>query len=503
MKKINFIVLFVIGLLSLSCFDDKGNYDYIKLNEISWDKRIADETADVGDKVIVKKPKLKFSLDSVDIQLGYEWKIDGELVSTDSVLEYIPEEIGTKACAFIVYDKRVGRKFYNRFSIKVQSRYKKGWLILAENNGVSELTLLRTEEKSGYWEGKNDTMIVKSIERDVYKTLTGSSLDGNPVKLHQYKAQDDFQGQLLVMQNGGKGSVELDNVTMERVMYLQDEFLDRDLPVNFEMKEAGFYPWNSYVLSNDGYLYSRKNEDNYEHFTAFFIKEPYLAGRKIQKLIPINIFTYRFFLLFSEDGNYLAIEEDSYSESTSGRSLVFQYDNKEFAEDFVNLEGEMVAAISQEGDKGTVVTTVFNRNGVYYIHDFSIKKENRKAIVTVSRSSLRPLGITNLSCTGGFKKYNEYIFFNGGDAQDKLYWHRPLTGETGLYYDFKGKKIMAIDCWEDWKPKPGPLVGVVTADGQFHLFEFDRLNLNSPKVTANTEWRVEGMPVDLLYKGDL
>lgn len=118
MKKVTiyfFILGTVIGLIS--CFKDKGSYDYVDINEISISE--LGGPYDLLFKVDTLKiePKLDFTMDTKDPdRYRYEWRIgvsgatnEGQkrtLISSDRNLEYPVDLLpNTYTLYYNVYDK--------------------------------------------------------------------------------------------------------------------------------------------------------------------------------------------------------------------------------------------------------------------------------------------------------------------------------------------------------------------------------------------------------------
>ncbi|WP_349113478.1 PKD-like family lipoprotein [Butyricimonas faecihominis] len=153
--KINTIVLFLFVSSLYACFDDKGNYDYQKVTEITIEN--IPEVIEVlgnSDHIIVK-PKVISSLegeileDNVNFKFEYKIEIkDGVTKSGQKWINLNPlgtlnlDTLATFAADtyagwFIVTDKRSGVQASTIFDIKVSSPTYEGWMVLC-NEGEQE-----------------------------------------------------------------------------------------------------------------------------------------------------------------------------------------------------------------------------------------------------------------------------------------------------------------------------------------------------------------------------
>ncbi len=95
MKQIYIIVLFIASLL-VGCYEDKGNYSYLDLNNITIKNIGYSYGINEGDTVLFS-PVLKFSGDSLsDDLLKFSWKIDGgKVISNEKEFSYVADTAGS------------------------------------------------------------------------------------------------------------------------------------------------------------------------------------------------------------------------------------------------------------------------------------------------------------------------------------------------------------------------------------------------------------------------
>ena len=149
--RINPIILFLFVFSFCSCFDDKGNYDYHEVAEITIEN-IPEVVEVLGNSDhIVVNPKVISSLegeiggDNTNFKFNYkiEKKLGGVLVSGQHWVDLNPSgslDLDTLAAFaadtyiawFSVTDKRSGVQTSKTFDIKVSSPTYEGWMVLCD-----------------------------------------------------------------------------------------------------------------------------------------------------------------------------------------------------------------------------------------------------------------------------------------------------------------------------------------------------------------------------------
>ena len=158
--KINAIILFLFSFSLCACFDDKGNYDYREVAEITIEN--VPEVIEVlgnSDHIIVK-PKVISSLegeitgDNVNFEFSYKIEIKGggtiesgqkwvDLNPTKTlVLDTLAAFVAnTYVGWFTVTDKRSGVQTSATFDIKVSSPTYEGWMVLCNEGEVERVRM--------------------------------------------------------------------------------------------------------------------------------------------------------------------------------------------------------------------------------------------------------------------------------------------------------------------------------------------------------------------------
>ena len=172
--------LFILGvLLWTSCFDDKGNYDYIDLGGLTVDGIITDQWYELF--AYSDTLKIPIEIHSTRYTEGeepytYEWKFMSQssqtwdernepidyTVSREKNLAIVPQlTAGEYFGFFIVTDTILGLQEKVDFFVRLRTTVSEGWMILCEEKGEARLdwimNLTEAEERisRNIWKGNN------------------------------------------------------------------------------------------------------------------------------------------------------------------------------------------------------------------------------------------------------------------------------------------------------------------------------------------------------------
>ena len=91
-------LLFISASLAVTlsgCFEDKGNYDYKDLTRIDMAPSGSTYTVPIRGTLKIT-PDYTFSKEDSNKDLSYLWTLDGEVISTDPVLEWVADRYTEK-----------------------------------------------------------------------------------------------------------------------------------------------------------------------------------------------------------------------------------------------------------------------------------------------------------------------------------------------------------------------------------------------------------------------
>ena len=189
----------------LSCYDDKGNYDYKEVNELN--------ISGIDDKVYYERiafvDTLKLTPEIQSPWYGnnteryeFTWKLipssantdkDGDTISyviskEKNLILPVTQKAGDYRGFYLVKDKENGISWYRNFYLRVKTLTSEGWMVLCDNEGESRLDIIFNQTE-------NDDIIA----HDLWKDQEFST--GKPYSLlFSYMLQGSAR--LLICENG-------------------------------------------------------------------------------------------------------------------------------------------------------------------------------------------------------------------------------------------------------------------------------------------------------------
>lgn len=504
--KILFVAFLCVWVLT-SCFSDKGNYDYKKDRGVRG--RVSTVNLFIGEEVDLN-PVMDYGELEDTTNVSYQWFVKDTVVSTDRILHFKGEKIESLACCLYVIDNETGVVSSQNFKINVVSPYSnlKGWALLCSQNGKSEIahiTPVNVETEGG------EIITEYRVFKNIYKAQNNNEeLGSNPVKLVQHWAS--LSSELLVIQHGGQGSVELNGAHLTKELTIKQEFVNEVLPANFAPRDIVYLDYVHFIWNGDGKLYSRLVEAPLEgfHQSAFNNIPIYVEkGMRVDDIIFSAYPTTDFVLLY--DGlNKRLIPYGTRTASNSGNlgELIFKGTYPPGFTPFDNF-GDMKliygssyndASSTLRGNSADFSMILKNpANGKYYWQTFNIlfKKPTFTATIPSDKAVIEFPGGNLISPKSKFwlLKTRSYLFFTAGENNDKLYYYDIKKNSVHLYKDFAGLEISAMH------PNRGfTEMGVGLKNGTFTLFDITDATFISgqPRVI----FLAEGMDeiVDVIFR---
>ena len=259
MKKMIKNILFFVcsALLLASCFDDDGNYTYVvDNNKISFKYASSTSTAYIGDPIVFEPIITNDSL--IDTTL-YRWEYHFHpygLVCTTRVMSHVFEDIKV-ATSLTGIVRAINTQNGFSYTYNISASYKNiwdiGWLVLADNNGASELSLVKAK----------DTIWV--TDQNLTQLINQQALGSNPKKLISSDAQ---RAEVRVIQ--GSGNVILQNVDYHQLGTFEAEFNSGAYP-------AGFVP--KFFTASGGNVAAIQGEDGRTYVKIFNSATVYLSEK--------------------------------------------------------------------------------------------------------------------------------------------------------------------------------------------------------------------------------
>ncbi len=216
----SFLIIIWAGLilLSVSCSEDLGNYDYTEPEEPVVTKLDSVYKVLVGDRLVIN-PTVTFSTME---NLSYEWKISipGEMREDHyegSKLDiFFGLETQRYSARFTVVDNSNGMKYFYPFTIVGQAAFSEGIVLLTSNSGKAEISFVRPDG---------------AVQSNLYEQMYGEPLPNGPLQLialqHQYMMNLPYIGYWIICSDRNNPGVELDVNSFRRIKYFRENFFDQ------------------------------------------------------------------------------------------------------------------------------------------------------------------------------------------------------------------------------------------------------------------------------------
>ena len=301
------ILFLLFAFVLWGCIEDNGNYDYNPSRDLIVEDVPGNITLTVGESVtLTPKPMVRYDKTKTIIEgVEYEWVLEGEVVSREPSFTYTAQEYGNFEGILRIKDPLTKSMSFWDFRFDVETQYKSGFLVLSEENGKAQLSMIRAK----WSRTPSDTIVYEGEWKNVYETENGGeSIIGRPLSLTEHWAYDDDMIQLgevtIVTEVDGKLKIqELNGFNFKRETYIEQEFKDEKLPVNYNPKVIMHTCFDSFLLDESGDVYMRRSSVKNGYHTGYFADNIKLwNGQKFSDLI---------FTQYEKTSAVLAIEKDA------------------------------------------------------------------------------------------------------------------------------------------------------------------------------------------------
>lgn len=290
MKKI--YCLFLILLIAVGCYDDKGNYKYEDLQELTigdFDSGDNVLEVEVGQEIIVKTNITPDITDDLS-RYTFKWILSGETRPEWNKKDFIwvadrPTDVSLTFESLIleVTDTRHGTKYMNRENVFISPEFASprfGYLILSEDDGGnSKLHYMKYTARDSRPDPVNpDDEVEFPTEIKKYlnifeKQNNNEPLGKGPISIQQHYTTDINGVQYCIFQKSAAVEVEYTGLKKEGV--LSTSFSGGNYPNEITHLQTGsFMKWLDVMSDQDGRLFSRHKGDENLYNTGTFLKNP-------------------------------------------------------------------------------------------------------------------------------------------------------------------------------------------------------------------------------------
>ena len=414
------------------------------------------------------------------------WTYNGrEELSREQVLRHTFTEAGTFYLTFQMTDRNTKLVYGRDFKMTVSSPFFLGWLILSENDDKSSsLSFVHMTSFESY--------------PDIYKSLyPNDPLGSEPYRMefHAISKTD----QILVMQKGGDGLVEIDGSNLQKVIRTENEFIGEQYPD----EDGGFNPVRvaythkgpELLLTDKGNIYDRITPSTATVSSAKFQSAMYSTVPFSHVAGPAK-FTY---FTFPGACNYQLMFDDLnkrwlayYNTTTIPKAipeLIANYGDKPEVFDFCTGMGSDVDLVYAESfNEATNRCALFNvlkQNGTYYVAQSLMNLSTTNYSITVSSADQRVFtpAVDDQSryclMRGSGTSYaaDPHLFYSIGK---KVYFYHWDTDRSYLYKDFStGTNAPSGELVSILQNGNATQVAFAFSDGHFYICDANKTTLTN------------------------
>ncbi|WP_455961589.1 PKD-like family lipoprotein [Bacteroides bouchesdurhonensis] len=509
------LLLPFLGCCLASCYEDKGNYDYNDLLQVSGVTFVRDVDGEETESsswevpvgtVLKIRPILSFTKEKGKTNLAYTWIYKDEVIGQEEQLNWLTEEVGGGYVQLDIEDLDTENHFLFNFSVNITDPYRdSGFLILNEKDGIPYFNFIR----GSYYGNDVDTEYEPLL--GLYQKENGETLkpEAEYFKIHEHFRKDNnypsYNTQFMIV--GKHELMDVNAYTFKEVVRGSENMFMAGMP---EISDVMFMQWFDIVTDQEGKVYRRKKSTNELYHSNQFLAAP-MKDDKGQELSGIKIIpgdlSDNFCLLFDQKRNcFLTISDwkDSYyGDNNLGQISVLESGSGEWPENFVPLDNlgdyKMIFCGFYRDAWGSIKRyfTILKKDNRYYYQQFSVDSDYNTGIFYVDNCVRGELtGFTD-NMADGIMSLMWYS--NGFDSSMHPYLF--IAKENKLYlYDYTAindskEKVQEMYTFDspivavDGTCISGVHLGVGLADGTFHAIKATNAKyyLNDPSLILWTQ----------------
>ena len=342
MKIIYITFLFLVTFNFICCYDDKGNYEYKQINDIEISfpdynfEQVIGETFKLYPKFTYKYK------DTANLNLSYKWAIGERVIGENRQLVWQVDTNEQVEIALYVTNIDDNMVYMGSTIVRPTSIYTwyNSYLVLSEKNGKSILSFVRYDEKENasgetIYDEFDRPVLVNQVYEDIYYNENKDELGSKPLFIQEHIAKIfPSEGQVIVFEEGGQGSVDLDGTSMKKDILLVESFSKGSYPADFHPTNAEMMTYTHLIENHDGKIYS-KIKESYKLFqSGYYIHTPLMFENKEIRAHIINS-------VLANDKPYTLLHSIGTTENPENRLLLVHDLQYSFTD--VNVSGKVVA----------------------------------------------------------------------------------------------------------------------------------------------------------------
>lgn len=342
MKIIYITFLFLVTFNFICCYDDKGNYEYKQINDIEISFPDYNFEQVIG-KTFKLYPKFTYKYkDTANLNLSYKWAIGERVIGENRQLVWQVDTNEQVEIALYVTNIDDNMVYMGSTIVRPTSIYTwyNSYLVLSEKNGKSILSFVRYDEKENasgetIYDEFDRPVLVNQVYEDIYYNENKDELGSKPLFIQEHIAKIfPSEGHVIVFQEGGQGSVDLDGTSMKKDILLVESFSKGSYPADFHPTNAEMMTYTHLIENHDGKIYS-KIKESYKLFqSGYYIHTPLMFENKEIRAHIINS-------VLANDKPYTLLHSIGTTENPENRLLLVHDLQYSFTD--VNVSGKVVA----------------------------------------------------------------------------------------------------------------------------------------------------------------
>lgn len=522
MKRFTSLLLAVAGLCAAGCYHDDTNLDYKDLDLPRIENPDKDPALFIENHIyefpasepLVIRPNVVYSDPS---DLSYKWVINGEVVSTEKDLEWTWDSDEARLPAYFeIHRNSAGNSQILAFTVKLLTPYATGYGLLVEKDGALRYDFI--EQK-----------VLTLYEFVYHPDASGQSLTftGQNPRLQEYwscEGGNTVLGKQLFIDEDPNNCVSLDGTSLLKEMPLKDEFINESLPADFRVRDFMHGGFVSYLLADDGRIFSRKGLRIF--YTGRFMDLPLqYKGRQVhgERFITPK-YSEGYGLIYEtteQGGRFLLVNFDysssqDYDPTKAGELMEFDAETAlSGITDYELVDGWFVlnTDIMAYGAPSSVAMLFRGKtDGKYYLREVTIAFDSRTSALEVEEvfpevyRELPDFGDDSRVCVyridGGSYYKSGYMFYTkASDPRTVLSRERTGSAAPAVFHTFDQEVVAIVEgttksrnCYVLFALADGTVVvytpwnrNVGGGEANFSTFEEERI-VNTFQVDGQIRW---------------
>lgn len=448
MKRIKqyFPLITCMLLLLNACYKDKGSYNYMDSNQVTFLTRLVPYIMPADFEFTITPPiSLKYPAEDLNEIFTGEWKLNGIIIGNEAILKHKIATPGDYKLSVKLTDKKTGQVYKskeNEYSISVKYPYFLGWMVLSNKEGASKLSYIYPLSENSYTQTD-----------DVYEKMNnGASLGSNPYSLFEYTSYlETLKGDPKLLISQESGNVTLTGATLKREKTILEEFMTAQLASGLRIKNLGFKGYFYLIQGEDNKLYKKIVSDRKDLYSGKYDLEIFDKPSEITLMMPFNNAHYssktdKYALLYDQK-NSRFIGIDVHSTSNPGNITYFNNYLSPPASGVLKVNnmgaGTEVLAISSTETRGSgassAIRSLIKANGQYFLHSFTLK-DYTASNHRISETDQVAFKAANLLSNKSIIQFpssfleTDYFYFTAGPNNEQLYVYNIKTNTASLAY---------------------------------------------------------------------